>query len=658
MIKTKKIGSKLGASLIALVFAVLFGAGGWAGGVLPMAKQLQGWWRAKDLVAVQAHINKLELREHNDESTSWQVLAEFEYQYQGKTYRSARINIGGDSHDNIGSYQHDIHAQLLAARSQDQNVTLWLDPQEPAYAVYDRQIRYKRMLFLIPFATLFPLVSLGGLWVLWAMWFRHDEDEMDAAASGSSLRPGQVQSNKLELQPARSGAVVIGLFALVWNLLSFPMSILSVSGGGSNMRFLVLLFPLIGVLLLWLSFRMGYVRWRLGEASLFMAQQPHTGIEDMLLRLRFKLPLGQRMQRAVTHYPLKAEVLCVHEDRRGEDTSSKTLWSQELKAVQVLHGTQSVDLKISLPPGFPASGLQGHKDVEVIWKLQLKVLGADLEFILPVQAGTGLGQQKKLSDLMVNTEERSIYDLPTATAQPGKPSRNSLWVYVIVFGMLALGAYLILFDDLAGISDNTPATQNSSMPASLAGPARIENLAQLQARIKAGADVNGRDGEGHSLLMQAAEENNLEKVRYLLQQGAQVDLATPLDAEGNGGRSALFAAIGNDAVNIVQALAEAGADLKKPSNKVWTPMHYASYRGAIKSMRYLHERGLAIDDAFAGARGSTPLMLAAQYNQLPAIAFLLQAGAERGKKDLYGEDACGYARYFKQAQAANALGCL
>lgn len=669
MIKTKKIGGKLGSSLFALVFAVLFGVGGWAVGVYPMFKQLQGWWRAADLVAVQAHINKLELREHEDESTSWQVLAEFEYQYNGQTYRSTRINIGGDSSDNIGSYQRDVHAQLRAARNQDQHITLWLDPQEPAYAVYDRQIRYKRLLFLFPFATLFPLISLGAWWALWAIWFKPDKEVADVAAAGagadagSALTSGHTLSGKLEIQPESSGAE-LGFFAIFWSLLTFPLSILAVTDGGSNMRFLVLLFPLIGVLLLWLSLRLAFLRWRVGETSLFMAQQPCTGVKDLCMRLCFKLPLGQRMQSAGTYYPVKAEVLCVLEDRRGEDTSSKTLWSQALNSIQILHGAQGMDLKISLPKDMPASGLLDDKDVEVIWKLQIKVLGADIEFVLPVQAGTGQGRKKTLSDLMAVQPDRSIYELPKATTQPDrsiyelpkarapadKQTPKGLWAYVFLFCMVALSAYLMIDHG----DDEASATRAE---ASAVIPEEAETLAQLQARLRAGTDVNSRDSEGRSLLMQAADENNLDKVHYLLQQGAQADLATPLDADGNGGRSAVFAAINNDAADILQALADAGADMQKPATKVWTPMHYASYRGAMKSLRFLHERGLPVDDRIAGERGSTPLMVAAQYQQLSVIAFLLQAGADRKKKDLYGEDACGYARYFKQAMASKALEC-
>jgi len=86
-------------------------------------------------------------------------------------------------------------------------------------------------------------------------------------------------------------------------------------------------------------------------------------------------------------------------------------------------------------------------------------------------------------------------------------------------------------------------------------------------------------------------------------------------------------------------------------------MHYAAYLGAVKSIRYLHLHGVGIDEPFSGARGSTPLMLAAQYGQVQAIRVLLELGADPMRKDVYNEDACGYARYFKASASFEALGC-
>ncbi|BBB62111.1 hypothetical protein UNDKW_3838 [Undibacterium sp. KW1] len=652
MIKTKKIVSQLGGSLFALIFVVGFGLGGWYGGVLPMAQQLQGWWRAGNMVAVQARIDKLELREHRSEDgPSYSVDAEFVYQFDGKTYRSKRISVGGDSSDGYNGYNRSTHASLLQARSNDQSVTLWIDPQDPAFAAYDRQLHIKRLIFLIPFATLFPAVSLGALWAIWAIWFRRDDDE-ETTPGLPGFASATGKSDWQELHPAPSGAGGLGLFALFWNLISFPIAGLFMMDRASHgyWQYLVLLFPALGVLMIAGAVWLAYSRWRVGKPRLTLAKQPHTGIENLSLRLHFDPPLGQRMATGASHYMVKAEIHCEHEDRRGEDTTTKRLWEQTLAEQVVMHGAQSMDFTISLPADMPASGKQEHKDIEVIWNLQLNILGADLVFKLPVQQG--LGEKANARDLIAKqyrSHEQRIYGLPQAPTDNSNQTRRWVWFSAIFFIPVVASVFFIFdLNDLRNLAGSSSAGADN---------VAIETLAQLKARLDAGGDVNARDASGRSLLMQAADDNDIAKVRYLLQKGAQVDLMTPVDADGNGGRSALFAAIHNDGIEIVQMLADAGADLSRPGNKVWTPAHYAAYKGALKSLRFLHERGVAMDQTFDGGRGSTPLMIAAQYNRLDVISFLQLAGADRSKKDLYGEDACGYARYFKQAQAAAALGC-
>ncbi|MFZ6643719.1 ankyrin repeat domain-containing protein [Undibacterium sp. TC4M20W] len=654
MIKIKRVGSKLGASLFSLVFVVGFGLGGWFGGIFPMAQQLHGWWRAGDLVAVQARIDKLELREiRAEDGPVYSVDAEFVYQYDGKTYRSKRISIGGDNSDGYNGYNRKTHASLLQARSNDQSVTLWMDPQQPAFAVYDRQTHLNAIIFLIPFATLFPAISLGALWALWAIWFRPDEEDTAGDFKGNGQLASQAYSGQLELAAEKSGAGPMTLFAVIWNLICMPVAatVYMQKNADGILTAFITVFVMVGVVMIWAAFRMRFLRRRIGEPVLSLAQQPYAGIEDMLLRLRFEPALGLRMTNARTLYPVQAEVLCEHVDSRGDDSTTKTLWSKELGTKQVVHGAPGVDFKISLPADMPASGTQDHKDVEVIWKLKLKALDAELIFKLPVRQG--VGGQVNASDVLARQyprESAKLFGLPILPGDTSKQTRSWFWAYGIFFILITIAAFVIFSS--AGDSRSRRRSSNNQHT-----EAQTETLKQLQARLNAGGDVNARDAEGRSLLMHAADDNDIAKVRYLLQKGAQVDLVTPRDADGNGERSALFAAIANDSVEIVQLLADADADLRRPSNKVWTPAHYAAYKGALKSLRYLHERGVAMDQAFDGGRGSTPLMIATQYNQLAVISFLQLAGADRSKKDLYGEDACGYARYFNQAQAAAALGC-
>ena len=202
------------------------------------------------------------------------------------------------------------------------------------------------------------------------------------------------------------------------------------------------------------------------------------------------------------------------------------------------------------------------------------------------------------------------------------------------------------------VADNNEQRQKQALQAISQGRA-----ADLQQLLQAGVDANTRDKDDETLLMRATNRNDLSMVKILLSHGAQVNAATPTDKQGNGARTALHAAVLQDAVDVVDALLKAGANPQAQANQVWTPMHYAAYLGAVKSIRHLHEHHVNIDEPFKGSRGTTPLMLAAQYEQTSTIRLLLELGADIRKKDIYGENACSYARFYQKPTSITALGC-
>ena len=655
MIKTKKNTSKLGFSLLALIFAFGFSLAGYQGGHIPMAKILQGWWRADDLVSVQARIDKLELLQHDAENSTSAVKAEFIYEYNGQAYRSRRINVGGDSSDNIGSYQHDIHSKLKQAYDSQQSVTLWMDPQAPAFAVYDRQVRMDRILFLLPFAILFPLVGLGSFIALWFIWRTEKTAETSAGNTEASLhaeaslKKQLSEQGWLKLKANSNGSIWLIVFTICWGGGCFLTMTDRETGhldGRIGMLFLGMFFLAIEMLLIFFSIRTVFLRWRLGATKLWLAQIPCIGLNDLTARLQFSPELGLNMTNGSAVYPLRLEINCIYIDHSGEDRIATTLWAYTFPRAKLMHGASYYEFTIGIPDAQPPSGSQGHVLKKVSWELRVTILGDTLVFDLPVQAAVHVHASTESLDHMVRSaQNQTRVDTP---AKPGRARLTTILPAALILSTMLGFSYFLLSEPEPSTSAQVPGAQPV---------AQAQSVAQLQASLDAGADVNARDSEGRSLLMQAVNENNHAKLRLLLQRGAQVDLATPVDAEGKGGRTAVFAAIEHDNVESLQALADAGAYLHKTSNQVWTPVHYAAYAGATKSLRYLHERGLDMNEGFNGGRGSTPLMIAAQNSQLSSIEVLLQAGVDRDKKDVYGEDACGYARFFKQAQAAQALVC-
>ncbi|MFZ6653883.1 ankyrin repeat domain-containing protein [Undibacterium sp. TJN19] len=675
MTKTINSGSKVVRTLVALAFAIGFGVAGWYAGWQPVSAMLAGWWRAQNLVAVSAQILELSLDERVDESLTWQVKAEFVYHYQGKEFRSHRINIAGDTHDNIGNYQQACYQQLLQSKSQGQGVTLWADPKNPQFAVLDRQPRFRLLLFSLPFALLFPMISLLACWGVWRIWHEVPNRTLAPDHARQSARGGAQFASHTTLVPDTGAAYGMALFAVIWSLMSFAIAVPLFLQKWESKKlaldwyYLSLLFPLVGVLLISFAALNAYRRWRLGKTSLLMVQQAATGRTDIRMRLQFATALGTRLQASQLHYPLTIQFQCAQKDKRNEDAVEKVLWSQKQAVKIAMHGAQHFDFTIDCPAGLPASGMQDNDALQVIWTLQVKLLGYTLDFIIPVHHTAHSAPDQQLSHRSAASLKRDaasseknagssrgsfVFMGPhKVVSSPG--TRTARWVIlsiiVLTLMLTSVFAYLSSLhaeddDAQAGLTDRP-----------LIAPAQKETLTRLQARLKAGADVNARDGDGKTLLMHAALDADLPSVQFLLEHGAQVNAATPLDATGLGERTALFDAIQADALPVLQALVAAGANIHQASNQVWTPMHYGAYRGAVKSMAFLQTQGLPVDERFSGARGSTPLMIAVEHDQVDSIRFLISAGADKNKKDLYGEDACSYARYFKKPLAAKTLGC-
>lgn len=187
--------------------------------------------------------------------------------------------------------------------------------------------------------------------------------------------------------------------------------------------------------------------------------------------------------------------------------------------------------------------------------------------------------------------------------------------------------------------------------------------------IDGGADVNGRDNEGRTPLMGAAEHNgNPEVIRVLVAKGADVnadsgwtvlmyaaqendnpDVAQALlesgadinaVTEGSGGMTALMrAAAWNKNPKVVQVLLDGGADVAAGDESGVTALMYAAtYRDSADVLRRLLSAGA--DPNARDEDGWTALMWGARHNMVPdALKVLLQAGADPLVRDDLGHTA-------------------
>lgn len=116
-----------------------------------------------------------------------------------------------------------------------------------------------------------------------------------------------------------------------------------------------------------------------------------------------------------------------------------------------------------------------------------------------------------------------------------------------------------------------PSAENHTESRAITDASTIECVKLL---MEAGEDINHIGGDGYHLLKSATEDNNIGFVRALLDLGAKVD------ATSTGG-TALHTALGNDHLDIAEALIAAGFDINQQDVDGWSPLFFCRSRKAI-----------------------------------------------------------------------------
>ncbi|KAG0563037.1 hypothetical protein M758_9G189500 [Ceratodon purpureus] len=141
------------------------------------------------------------------------------------------------------------------------------------------------------------------------------------------------------------------------------------------------------------------------------------------------------------------------------------------------------------------------------------------------------------------------------------------------------------------------------------------------------------EGAYASQLHFAVKENDVERVRSLLQEGSSAKV-TSRDAVG---RTPLHWALvfGNDEAAKVLIINTPRRALDTRDQQGCTPLHYAAARAYATMARVLIERGASINAVDAKQR--TPLHYAAQQTSPEMVELLVSRGAEKGLSNVQGE---------------------
>ncbi|HWK52777.1 MAG TPA: ankyrin repeat domain-containing protein, partial [Hyphomicrobiales bacterium] len=147
-------------------------------------------------------------------------------------------------------------------------------------------------------------------------------------------------------------------------------------------------------------------------------------------------------------------------------------------------------------------------------------------------------------------------------------------------------------------------------------------IAVLLALLPAGAALGAPD------VADAAMAHDLQQLRTLIEQGADVDEAQP------DGSTALHWAVQWNEPQAVEALLEAGADAEAMTPLGATPLYLAALSGNAAMIEKLLEAGADATETVL-ENEETVLMFAARSGSLDSVQLLLDAGVEVDAKEAY-----------------------
>jgi hypothetical protein len=363
--------TRTGAGYLAL-FALPFAAVG-VGALIWAVSTLLDWRAASGWVEVPAQLVSLELQEHDgDDSTTYETTATYRYDYAGQTYTSGRVAIDSGA-DNIGDFQHRLYHALRAAQERGAPVTAYVDPEEPANAVLNRELRAGLLALKGVFAVLFGIVGFGLLFGA-----RLGAKKLAAQSALREQYPDEPWRWRPEWANGRiagsaRGAVYVAMgFGIIWNFLSLPLLFVIPDeiARGNAAAAIGFLFPLIGIGLAAWAVRAWLQLKRFKVAMLTLDRLPVAPGSRLKGTIRVESAVPVTVDFRLELACLETRTSGSGKNRRREE---RLLWQKEWRVPR--HQCQigaftTIPVDALLPADQPATTLD-DSPAEIAWRLEV-----------------------------------------------------------------------------------------------------------------------------------------------------------------------------------------------------------------------------------------------------------------------------------------------
>ncbi|MDJ0712346.1 MAG: DUF3592 domain-containing protein [Woeseiaceae bacterium] len=368
--------ARIFVSLFALPFAAVGVWMAWSVG-----STLVSAWQMKDWVPVEARLQSGGYQKNSD---TYEAFAEYSYAWQGRDYRGNRVSIASGS-DNIGDFQEDLGRRLLTAWNSGQPITVFVNPEDPARSIVDRDVRWGLVGFKMIFVIVFGGVGFGLLYAAFSA-----APEKDTADSALTDEPWLLNDD-WQTSEIRSGSksAMWGawVFALLWNAISsfVPFAIVGELENGNYIALVGLLFPLVGVGLLFWAIRRTLEWRRFGPSPVLLDPFPGSIGGHVGGTIDLNLPFDPKIDFKLTLTNINSYMSGSGDDRSRRE---KARWQDAIiaHAEPGSRGTR-LTFRFEVPDDLQASDAK-QDDNYMLWRLNLAadLPGTDLDrdYELPV----------------------------------------------------------------------------------------------------------------------------------------------------------------------------------------------------------------------------------------------------------------------------------
>lgn len=283
-----------------------------------------------------------------------------------------------------------------------------------------------------------------------------------------------------------------------------------------------------------------------------------------------------------------------------------------------------------------------------------------VRFELLLEAGANVHTKNKAGHSLLHTAivQRSLDMAALALEFGARPNvwdvqRQTAMHYAARIGAASVVDLLLSYDavpDFADIEGRTPLML-----------AAAEGHIEILRRLAMGSWINVRDAAGRTAIHHAVEGGNEECLRFLLDAGADPDIAdntgapplfyalqdikhalahqlvaagAKLDTRLPDGRTLLYAPLHEDTPDLTGWLLEQGLTPMERDSTGWTPLHQAARVGSEQVIKLLLDHGADVDAV--DKNGITPMHVAAERGHILVIKGLAGGGAGDSPADNHG----------------------